>query len=184
MKKVFIVFLVTALFLLTACGGNETAQTSSDTTETFIDAAIEPFQSFDQLLENSAMVVTGTTTKIESYLVENPDPDLSFYNTLSNVKVADVLQGDQNVGSIRLQQMGAPDQQEPERKLKKGGTYVLFLGDKAIDEETGYWSTNMDEGVFEVIDGKIHSYSDNPVMQAYNGKTLEEFTALIREKIK
>ena len=186
MKKGLLILMSLLLLVLPACKADDhAAQMSSDKIEAVqLHASKETYKSIDQLIENSQNIVIGQVTVVDSYLVDDPNLRFNYYNTLSSVQTTEWLLGEQKLESISLKQMGAPDQQEPEPKVKAGSTYILFLSDETPGAKAGYWATNLCDGVFEIVGGKVYSYSDNPVMQAYNGKTLEEFTALVREKIK
>ena len=92
--------------------------------------------------------------------------------------VEKVLKGELIEGcEITFSQVGKPDSDKYETKIKKDRKYLLFLCKKDIVDEDVYDATGVEQGIVEIKDNhKLYSYFDEGIMPEYDGKDISKIS--------
>lgn len=178
--KRFIVLLCSIL-LLVGCTKKQTDGVSkfvgSRDTEGF-SCDLETYEDENKLFTDSELVIIGVVNNV-SEVSENFNNEV-LYASKINIVVKEVLKGNETIRFVSVLQMGKPDSDDYETKLKIDHEYVLFLNSKAFQGETVYDCTGIEQGIFEV-DGnnKLYSYVDFGICATFDNKSINMF----REKL-
>ncbi|MEE1053317.1 MAG: membrane lipoprotein lipid attachment site-containing protein [Acutalibacteraceae bacterium] len=177
MKKILICLVL--ILALTGCSNTKSKFVGSKDTEGF-SADIENFDSTDDLEQNSQLIVLGTAENLIE-VSEKFGEDI-LYSSKVSFKVKEVLKGDKSIKDIYVLQMGKPNSDNFETKLKPNKEYILFLNSKDFNGETVYDCTGIEQGIFEINDnGKIYTYADFGISAKFDNKDKNELINKIKD---
>lgn len=185
MKKMIVcsVLLFALLFSAAGCTPEQSEQKfvgSRNTPNIFFE--MEPYQTVAAIKEDSDAVVIAHYSEAPKEWKEEA-AGMELHSSRYMLHVDTVLQGDIKENSnIVFSQVGKPDSDEYETKLKKGKQYLLFLCKKETAGEAVYDAAGMEQGIVEIKNNqKLYSYTDIGAMAALDGK---DFAVLQQELVK
>lgn len=175
------IILLCLIVLLVGCTKKQTAGVSkfvgSRDTEGF-SCDLEIYEDANKLFTDSELVIIGVVNNITE--VSENFKDEVLYASKINITVKEVIKGSENTHFVSVLQMGKPDSDDYETKLKIDHEYVLLLNSKIFQGETVYDCTGIEQGIFEVDkNNKLYSYVDFGVCATFDNKSINAF----REKI-
>ena len=177
MKRAILCTVISFSILFSMAGCK--TEKKSTTEPEFLDMIFEPeiYQTVEQIKDRSDAVVIGyyTDEPAEQYFKDD-GTGLEFYTSRYSLHVEKVLKGELIEGSeLTFSQMGKPDSDDYETKIKKDRKYLLFLCKKDIPEEEIYDAAGMEQGIVEINDNnKMYPYGDIGIMKTLNGKDFSE----------
>jgi lipoprotein len=176
MKKSLVMFMLLAMLSVFSCGcAKEKKFVGSKNTPGYnIDMQI--YQSVDEIKDNCTAIVIASYSEdpIDFY-----EEEWDLHSSRYSLHIEKVLKGDLQEGNkVVFSQMGKPNDDDYETKIKKGKRYLLFLCQKDLESTKGeiiYDAAGVEQGIVEIKNNnKLYSYYDTGIMPEYDGKDLEK----------
>lgn len=196
MKKLIIIFviLVAVVGLISSCSENEVYNMNPDTSKKVIGSKSLlldrlPIENTEQLMRFSDLVVIGNVVSEGKLITETigteevfkaKGADINIELTEIDVKIDKILYGKVSSDIIKIVQVGKPNSDIGETKIKKNKKVLLVLS-KDNDKENIYSSVDFENGIFEIIDNKLMSYSDNKNIAKYDNISVDILIKDIKE---
>ncbi len=186
MKKniFFSIVAFVLLFSLIGCAKEEKFVGSKDTPDFGYDMTI--YQSIEEIKDRSDLIVIAyyDDAPREKYF-KDEGTGMELYSSRYSLHIEKVLKGAETEGNvITFSQVGKPDSNDYETKIKKGQKYLLFLCQKNLELTGGeilYDATGVEQGIVEIkSNNKLYSYYDEGIMQEYDGVDLSKLEAKIK----
>ena len=180
-KSLLFILSFLLLFSIMGCAKQEKFVGSKHTIGFYVE--MEFYQSVDEIEARSDAIV------IASYSgdpVDFYEEEYDLHSTRYSLNIEKVLKGSLQEGStVVFSQMGKPNDDNYETKIKKGQKYLLFLGQKDLSATKGeiiYDAIGVEQGIVEINNNDtLYSYFDTGIMPEYDGKKLSNLVAEINK---
>ena len=192
MKKIILLFALIFAFIISGCSKNiynNNPDLASKVVGSKSYAADKlPVNSIDDLLKDANLIIVGEVISYgqrETFNIYGSREDAAALiksginpyipSTLIKVKVIKVIEGKIDTDEITLFELGHPDKDDWQTKVKLGETLVMIL--KKFEGKDTYCATNAEDSMFYLDENdKLLSMSDEKICARYDGIKLSVLT--------
>jgi len=180
-KSLICIMSFLLLFSIVGCAKQEKFVGSKHTAGFNID--MEIYQSVDAIKAQSVAIVIASYSEDP---VDFYEEEWDLHSTRYSLNIEKVLKGNlQEDSMVIFSQLGKPNDDTYETKIKRGQKYLLFLAQKDLSSTKGeivYDAVGMEQGILEIhSNDTLYCYFDIGIMPEYNGEKLSKLEAEINK---